>query len=131
MRLVNVAVFSGIALACAAGQAFAQAAPQGPGRAHAEAQVSRRVSDIAARLELTRAQRELAEPIMRESFQRRAAMMLEAQRDGSISFFENLSLRSRSQSESQRMLAQLDDFLTPQQMNALREIEEERMRLGR
>ena len=77
------------------------------------------------RLELTPAQRARAEPCMRESYQRRAALAQDAMRGGSLTALDRIALHRGIETERRRMMTQLDGLLTRGQLNALRRMEEE------
>jgi hypothetical protein len=102
------------------GGASAQTGPS-PDRA----ELTQRLESAAQRLNLSDEQRTRAEPIMRASFERRQALVEDARSDGSINMREARSLRTAIQSESERMMRELDGVLTPAQLAELAAIQEE------
>jgi hypothetical protein len=114
-----------LAVAAAATIVSIGAASAQAGSSPDRAELTQRLEDAAQRLGLSDEQRMRAEPIMRASFERRQALVEDARADGSIGMREARSLRGAIQSETERMMRDLDGVLTPAQLAELHTIQEE------
>lgn len=96
-----------------------------PDRAEAAEIFEARLEDVVLRLDLNDEQRARSEPVIRDSFQRRQALIEEACADGSLSLRDKRNLRDSMRVEGDSMIRELDGMLTPTQLAELRAIQEE------
>lgn len=90
------------------------------------AELAARLEETAARLQLTDDQREQARPILEDSLMQAAALLQGVRADGRPSFAELRALRGDLQALDDATHAQLSTILTPQQLDELSAIQEER-----
>jgi hypothetical protein len=85
-----------------------------------------RLEEASARLALTEAQREQVAPILRDSFERAAAVVQAARADGRPSFRELRALRGDLEAIDQGAKSQLSGILSAGQLAELETMQEER-----
>jgi len=102
--------------------ACAQTRETDPERAEA---IAARLDDIRARLALTEKQKEAVEPVLRDSFARRAALAEKMRGEDKPSFREMRRLREESERIREETRAALAPILTPAQLAEYDRIQDE------